>query len=86
MPRTRVTGRLVSTEYKQMGGSLDRAIVSVLRGSTGFNRFVDPETGYSVRRSGEVSTYYTPDGEVVNDPATLPPMVRAVDCTEPLPW
>jgi RNA polymerase sigma factor (sigma-70 family) len=71
LKRTRVSGRLESSEYKKMGGTLDRAIVSVLRGSTGFNRFVDPES----RKEHHVNS---PTGTFAFE---LPPGDYRVQCT-----
>jgi len=69
--RCRVSGRLESTEYKGMDGSLERAIVYVLQGAKGFNRFVDPDT-----RKEAYSN--SPEGTFAFD---LPPGEYRVQCT-----
>ena len=42
--KVRVTGRVMSSEYTKIGGTLDRSIVYIYTGSKGFNRYVDPDT------------------------------------------
>jgi RNA polymerase sigma factor (sigma-70 family) len=71
VPRCRVTGRLESTEYRKMGGTLDRAIVTVLRGSTGLNRFVDPDTRKEAHSNSPRGTFAF----------ELPPGDYRVQCT-----
>jgi thiol-disulfide isomerase/thioredoxin len=66
-----VTGRLESTEYRKMGGTLDRAIVTVLRGSTGLNRFVDPDTRKEAHSNSPRGTFAF----------ELPPGDYRVQCT-----